>query len=150
MSASHDRLYISAGMATERSGKKKSRCRNNNIKSMAKLIRPDLSSIKMLPCFISSLFKRGRVVSRPLWSPSQAALPSMRKKKKKESQENRNGTVHTQSHYTLVSLKGQHISLVPTAFASYSTQVVIRSQHSCFHSRLKETNYIEIFCLFYM
>lgn len=40
-----------------------------------------------------------------------------------------------QSHYTVVSLKGQHISLVPNVFAS---KVITETQHSClFHTFAK-------------
>lgn len=41
-----------------------------------------------------------------------------------------------QSHYTVVSFKGQHISLVPNVFAS---KVIIQTQHSrLFHTFAKE------------
>lgn len=63
------------------------------------------------------------------------------------------------SHYTLVSLKGQHISLVPAAiFASRSSQVITQTQHSRSHSfaeekknpqRQKNKLYRNIFCIFY-
>lgn len=68
------RLYVAAGMATRKS-KEKSKGRNN-MRSTAKLIGMDLSSIRTLLCFISSCLK-GRVVSQLLWSVSQAALPAV-------------------------------------------------------------------------
>lgn len=87
--------------------KKKSRSGNNNISSTAKLIRVDLSSIRALHRFISSLPKRASGITTtliPLASCSPCCV-------KKESRENRNRAACVQSHYTLVSLKGQHISL---------------------------------------
>lgn len=104
--------------------------RNNNIRSTAKLIRVDLSSIGTLLCFISPLLKRASGITTTL-IPVTSCSPCCVKRSLKK---NRNGAARVQSHYTLVSLKGQHISLVPTA--SCSSQVVTRTQRSA--------NYIEM------
>lgn len=70
---------------------------------------------------------------------SQAALPAAWKGSFEKIETERRAT---RSHYTLVSLKGQHISSV-FRLRSRVAPVVIQSQHPLF------TNSIEVFCTFY-
>ena len=113
---------------------------NNNIGSTAKRIRAGfISNQDAALLHLPPLPKRPSSIATTLIPPLTSCSPRCLARK---SRENRNGVARMRSHYTLVSLKGQHISSV-FRLRSRVAPVVTQSQHSLF------TNSIEVFCTFY-